>query len=118
MVRLVGFSLLLMLIACDPYYRINYCVKNTTPDMVYVKFKNYPDSLCAVNPGAVYILKTERGVGFAKGKYKSKEFQTWFSENAFMVRKFPDNSMKKVNESKWKYEGHRISGDAVLYVKK
>jgi hypothetical protein len=111
-------GILALLIACDPYYRMSYSVKNKTADTVYVKFKNYPDSLCVVKPGSGYVLKTQRGVGFGKEKYRSKEFQDWFSENAFMVRKFPDNSMKKVNDASWKWEGGRINGNAVLYVKK
>jgi hypothetical protein len=115
---LSGFFILLLLASCDPIYTLSYSVKNKTTDTVYVKFKNYPDSLCTVKPGSAYILKTERGIGFAKEKYRNKEFQDWFKENAFMVRKFPDNTMKKVTESKWKYEGHRIVGTGVLYIKK
>ncbi len=104
---------------CDPYYKIQYCVKNQTSDTVYVKYMNFPDSLKVISPGTLCVLKTNSGVGYAKEKYKNQEFQTWFSTNSILVKKTKENSIKKVSESAWKYEGSRVhGGNAVLYVKK
>ncbi|MFL5762559.1 MAG: hypothetical protein ACJ77K_01375 [Bacteroidia bacterium] len=112
------FILLISLASCDPYYKLSYCVKNKTKDTVYLKFMNYPDSLCIVKPDSTYFLRTFRGVGYAKEKYKHSGLTKELSANMIMIRKFSDNSMKKVSESTWKWEGGRIWGNAVLYVKK
>ena len=105
--------------SCDPYYKLQFCVKNQTTDTVYVKYMNFPDSLKVITPGSLCVLKATSGVGYAKEKYKSKEFQTWFSANSILVKKTKENSIKKVSESKWKYEGSRVhGGNVVLYVKK
>lgn len=103
---------------CDPYYKIQYCVKNQTTDTLYVKYMNFPDSLRVISPDSICVLKTKIGIGFAKGIYKSGEFQNWFSKNSIVVKKTKENSIKKISESQWKYKGHRITGDAILYVKK
>ena len=104
--------------SCDPYYKIQYCVKNQTTDTVYVKYKNFPDSLRVISPGSLCVLQSKTGVGYAKEKYKNKEFQNWFSENSILVKKTKENSIKKISESTWRYEGRRISGSGILYVKK
>jgi hypothetical protein len=97
---------------------MGFMVKNTTPDPVYIKYMNYPDSLTTVQPGWGVEIKREFGVGWAKSKFKDRHFQDWFDKNAILVRKFPDNSMKKVSETEWKYEGNRRAGAGVLYVRK
>ena len=113
------FCICCLFYSCDPYYKLQYCVKNQTTDTVYVKYMNFPDSLRVITPGSLCMLKTTSGVGYAKEKYKSKEFQTWFSANSILVKKTKENSIKKVSESNWKYEGSRVhGGNAVLYVKK
>jgi hypothetical protein len=111
--------ILFLLYSCDPYYKIQYCAKNQTTDTVYVKYKNYPDSLRIIPPGSLCILDSKQGVGYAKEKYKKQSFQTWFAENSIVVKKTKENTIKKVSESSWKYEGTRVhGGNAVLYVKK
>lgn len=113
------FCICLLFYSCDPYYKLQYCVKNQTTDTVYVKYMNFPDSLKVITPGSLCVLKATSGVGYAKEKYKSKEFQTWFSANSILVKKTNENSIKKVSESSWKYEGSRVhGGNAILYVKK
>ncbi len=104
--------------SCDPYYKLQYSVKNQTTDTLYVKYKNFPDSLRVISPGSLCVLRDRQGVGYAKEKYKSQEFQNWFSENSILVKKTKENSIKKISESQWKYKGHRITGNAILYVKK
>ena len=107
-----------LLFGCDPYYKISYCVKNKTTDTVYVKYKSYPDSLKIIAPDSLCVLKSQRGIGFAKDVYKNETFQKWFLENSILIKKTKENSLKKVSETKWKYEGHRIVGSGVLYVNK
>lgn len=105
--------------SCDPYYKLQYCVKNQTTDTVYVKYKNFPDSLSVISPGTLCVLHTKSGVGYAKEKYKNQEFQNWFADNSILVKKTKENSIKKVSECSWKYEGSRVhGGNAVLYVNK
>lgn len=116
---LAVLSLCCLLFGCDPFYKISYCVKNKTTDTLYVKYKNYPDSLRVIAPGSLCVLQAKQGVGYAKEKYKSREFQNWFSENSILVKKTKENSIKKVSESEWKYEGSRVhGGNAVLYINK
>ena len=113
------FCICVLFYSCDPYYKLHYCVKNQTTDTVYVKYMNFPDSLNVITPGSLCVLKTTSGVGYAKEKYKSKEFQTWFSANSILVKKTKENSIKKIAESNWKYEGSRVhGGNAILYVEK
>ncbi|MBL0329852.1 MAG: hypothetical protein IPP64_10665 [Bacteroidetes bacterium] len=114
-----SICVLCLLYSCDPYYKIQYCAKNQTTDTVYVKYKNYPDSLRVIPPGALCILDSKQGVGYAKEKYKNQSFQNWFAENSIVVKKTKENAIKKISETTWKYEGARVhGGNAVLYVKK
>ncbi|OFY92306.1 MAG: hypothetical protein A3K10_03365 [Bacteroidetes bacterium RIFCSPLOWO2_12_FULL_31_6] len=115
---LVFIFICVLFYSCDPYYKLQYCVKNQTTDTLYVKYKSFPDSLRVISPDSLCILKTIRGVGYAREIYKTEEFQTWFKENSLLIKKDKDNSLKKVSEAQWKYEGKKIYGDAILYVKK
>ncbi len=113
------FCICILFYSCDPFYKLQYCVKNQTTDTIYVKYKNYPDSLSIITPGSLCVLLARQGVGYAKEKYKSQEFQNWFSENSILVKKTKENSIKKNSESAWKYEGSRVhGGNAVLYINK
>ena len=103
---------------CDPYYKLQYCVKNQTTDTVYVKYMNFPDSLVVILPDSSKILKTFRGIGYAKDRYKTNEFKEWFKENSILVKKTKEKEIKKISDCEWKYEGKRIIGNGVLYVKK
>lgn len=115
----IFFCICLLFYSCDPYYKLQYCLKNQTTDTLYVKYMNFPDSLRVISPGSLCVLDTKEGVGYAKEKYKKQEFQNWFSANSILVKKTRENSIKKVSECSWKYEGTRVhGGNAVLYVKK
>ncbi len=103
-----------LIYSCDPYYKLPYCIKNQTTDTLYVKYKNYPDSLRIVPPNGLSVLSTASGIGHSKKVYKTETFQTWFKENSLLVKKEKSNALKKVSESQWKYE----KGSAILYVKK
>jgi len=118
MKALCTFLLILFFSSCDPLYHLSYSLKNETGKVVYVKFKNYPDSLLTIPPNAVAPLVTKTGVGFAREKYKSGEYQDWLFSNAIILSKENDSTVKKVKTTKWKYKGGFISGRATLTLKK
>ena len=84
---LLFIFIVVLFYGCDPYYKIQYCVKNHTTDTLYVKYMSFPDSLRVISPGSLCVLDTKQGVGYAREKYKNKEFQNWFSVNSILVKK-------------------------------
>lgn len=102
------------LLGCDPYYRIQYSLKNQTTDTVYVKYMNLPDSLTILPPGTITFLALESGIGKAKKVYKKASYQTWFKENSILIKKQSDKTLKKISQFEWKYE----KGNAILYLNK
>lgn len=111
------FVLLFSLAACDPLYHLSYSVKNETGKTVFIKFKNYPDSLTVIKPGTLHLLAVKNGVGFARGKYKSGEYQDWLFDNSIVLAMQNDSTVRKLNTSCWKYKGGLINGKATLILK-
>lgn len=116
--RFVFLFFIFMLTACDPLYELSYSVKNQTDKTAFIKFKDYPDSLMTIQPGATQLLATRRGIGFAREKYKSGEYQDWFFSNAIALSLQNDSTVRKLNTSHWKYKGGFISGAGYLILKK
>lgn len=85
--------LLLLLVACDPYYELTYRVQNESAGQLVLKFKNYPDSVVRINPHAFVDLKKLDGVGYAREKYRQGDYQKWFEANALVLLIKQDHSM-------------------------